>query len=60
MTGRVQGSVLTVRQERRRFDIVEGARYCDEVARTEPDRRRATRHDQRGRLRRSVAYSFSL
>ena len=49
---RVQGSVLSVRQERRRLHLVQGAGDRHEVARAEPDRGGAPGHDQRGRLRR--------
>ncbi|WZZ54793.1 hypothetical protein YC2023_054900 [Brassica napus] len=45
-------SLKPLRQGRRWLHDNERARYSDEVTRTEPDRRRASRHDQRNRRRR--------
>ena len=45
---RIQGSVLALRQGRRRHDHDEGTGNGDALARTEPDRGRAAGHDQRG------------
>lgn len=53
---RIQGGVLTVRQRWRRHHHDERARHRHEIARTEPHRSRAPRHDQRGWRRRWVLF----